>query len=240
MHSPRLVGPGFLGQEKRQHRIFLALNLLEEAHDGACDLELDAWQFAVESHQLYLAGLNNTDLRWLIGSSCVEHRWEEHQAQREARSFLPARGLRITPRSCFILAAHGTELLRQWREEAKQTTAKGQLTAADTVLPVRPHWDALLRQLSWNGTLIKRFRVPAENQETVLAVLEEQHWPVRIDDPLPGALGIDPKARLRETVKSLNRRQMHRLLEFCSDGTGRGLQWRFLPQETSGKGESSI
>jgi hypothetical protein len=88
-----------------------------------------------------------------------------------------------------------------------------------------PTWDARHRELWFDGRLVKRFRVPAENQELVLAVFEEEGWPARIDDPLAPAHGLDVKARLQSTIKSLNRRQYAPLLRFFGNGCGRSVCW---------------
>jgi hypothetical protein len=73
--------------------------------------------------------------------------------------------------------------------------------------------------------LVKQFRLPALNQELILAAFEEEAWPPHIDDPLPNALGQDPKQRLHDTIKRLNRHQVNRLIRFRSDGTGSGIIW---------------
>jgi hypothetical protein len=74
--------------------------------------------------------------------------------------------------------------------------------------------------------VVKRFRQPAEQQELVLAAFEEQGWPPRIDDPLPGGNGVNAKQRLRDAMKNLNRHQRNRRIRFEADGTGKGILWR--------------
>ncbi len=76
---------------------------------------------------------------------------------------------------------------------------------------------------------MKEFRQRAENQVLILAALEELSWPRRIDDPLPRRAGVDPKQRLREVVRALNRRQRNALITFAADGTGTGVVWRGRP-----------
>jgi hypothetical protein len=73
--------------------------------------------------------------------------------------------------------------------------------------------------------LIKEFRRPAANQELVLAALEEEGWPAKIDDPLPPTSGIDPRVRLHDTIKALNRHHLHQILRFRGDGKGQGIRW---------------
>jgi hypothetical protein len=88
-----------------------------------------------------------------------------------------------------------------------------------------PGWNPQLRELWYDGQLVKRFRVPAENQELILGVFEEEGWPESIDDPLPPAAGIDCKRRLQATIKSLNRCQIVPALRFYGNGHGRSICW---------------
>jgi hypothetical protein len=66
-------------------------------------------------------------------------------------------------------------------------------------------------------------------QEAILMALEEEHWPPRIDDPLPGHPNHLPKRRLHDTIKSLNRNQKNNLIRFMGDGTGEGIRWELIP-----------
>src|SRR5207247_9758075 len=88
-----------------------------------------------------------------------------------------------------------------------------------------PRWDSERRELRWGELVVKQFRVPAPNQETVLAAFEEEGWPRRIDDPLPPRADQDPKCRLHDTINKLNRNQQQPLIHFRGDGMGRGLHW---------------
>ena len=90
----------------------------------------------------------------------------------------------------------------------------------------RPHWDRFRHELRLGRTIVKRFRRPAPNQELILAAFEEQDWPERIDDPLPGSRDVDPRQRLHETIKSLNQCVASAALQFGGDGTGLGVRWR--------------
>jgi hypothetical protein len=91
-----------------------------------------------------------------------------------------------------------------------------------------PTWDPDLRELRVGELVIKRFRQPARNQVTVLASFQELLWPCRIDDPLTGNSGVEPKRRLRDTVFALNRNHVTaQVLVFEADGTGTGIIWRW-------------
>ncbi len=129
-------------------------------------------------------------------------------------------------RSCFALTDAGLTLARSVPDTPRfLTSTTGKASEAD--LPPRPHWNAEARELSVDGQLVKRFKSPAQNQETVLCVFEEEGWPSRIDDPLSGGNGHrqDSKRRLNDTVKGLNQYHATDLIRFASDGTGEDVRW---------------
>jgi hypothetical protein len=94
-----------------------------------------------------------------------------------------------------------------------------------------PHWDAQGRELRIGGRLVKRFKWPAANQETVLAAFEEEGWRRRIDDPLPPVADILPSARLSDAIKRLNGHQKNALIRFRGDGTGEGVTWELVEED---------
>ena len=59
----------------------------------------------------------------------------------------------------------------------------------------------------------------------MLAAFEEEGWPPRIDDPLPPVKGVDPKQRLRDTIRTLNAKQENPLIRFRAAGTGEHVIW---------------
>src|SRR5262249_10862733 len=97
-------------------------------------------------------------------------------------------------------------------------------------LALRPRWDSTRRELSLDGRVVKRYRVPAQNQETILGAFEEEGWPEHIDDPLPVRGDIDPRTRLHDVINRLNSRQRNPLLRFHGNGTGTGVLWK--PRQT--------
>ncbi len=102
----------------------------------------------------------------------------------------------------------------------------GQLN--DTVTDMKPRWDAERKELCLGNQLVKVFKWPSPNQETILAVFEEEGWPAKIDDPLPVVPDQCPKRRLHDTIKCLNRNQRVELIRFRGDGTGEGIIWTYL------------
>lgn len=95
-------------------------------------------------------------------------------------------------------------------------------------VPVTPHYDRERRELRVGSELVKRFRQRAKNQELVLVAFEGDHWPPRIDDPLPVANGRTPY--LRETIRALNGHQQEVQVKFAADGTREGVTWTIGPR----------
>jgi hypothetical protein len=222
LHSDQAL---FLGDEARRGRILLALSMLRDAWDGARDLQVPPEEFAVEMRPFYAAGLTNTDLRWLVAKGYVDHLQEQIDARTGGRLFRRSCSLTITPDSCFVLSASGHTFASEWADRSPPVFRPPEAPKPPVLCTLVPYWDGRLRVLRWKDFLVKRYRVPAINQERILAALQEEGWPSRIDDPLPPAREIDPKARLHDAIKGLNRNCVHALLCFHGDGTGRGLIW---------------
>jgi hypothetical protein len=152
----------------------------------------------------------------------------------------PSPRLTFSPDSLFALAPAGVGLLQTilgllethsssplpedvWTSGSSAEPSEGTLAQRCCIIP---KWRADLRELHYNGSLVKRFKFIARNQELVLIAFEEEHWPPRVDDPLPPRDEIDPKLRLRDTIAKLNRRQQTGIIRFSGDGTGRGIRWQ--------------
>ena len=97
---------------------------------------------------------------------------------------------------------------------------------ADGVANELPTWKSDLRELTFRGRVVKRYRVPSGNQELILATFQELGWPRCIDDPLPPNGELDPKLRLQATIKSLNRSHLVQMLSFHGNGTGMQIYWK--------------
>jgi hypothetical protein len=195
--------------------------LLQEAYDDAKTLNDDVWQFAVTLKELAKAGLTGPDLRWLIAQGVVRHAVERVRARTGPRSFRRLPDLCLVTRSCFVLTDEGARVLPLWFPATVLIEAP---RASCSDEPVRPRWDGRSRELTWRGQLVKRFRIVAPNQQLILDAFEEEGWPARIDDPLNGGCD-DPRQRLHDTVRNLNRCQRGLRLRFLRDGSGEGICW---------------
>jgi hypothetical protein len=160
-------------------------------------------------------------LRWLVAKGCVQCAIELQPkgANREFRSVPMQDG---NPSVCVVITPYGRQVL-DLLNQREQIRVDPPGAIAGPVL--RPHWDRARFELRFGDSLVKRFRLPAPNQKRILAAFEEEHWPPRIDDPLPPHPEIDSKRRLHHTLIALNRNQKQRLIQFHGDGTGQGVCW---------------
>jgi hypothetical protein len=217
------------------------LSLLLDSCDRARMLNEDPWEFAVEWSELQRVGLNCNDGRWLIHAGLVRSAEEATLLEDRRRRFLPSQNLSLSERTCLVLTEEGRRLAGQVaascgchfahasaRPVAIHLAAIGQWNDVEAAARRSPAWDGDRRQLRVGSHVVKEFKVPAMNQETVLAVFEEERWPPRIDDPLPWKSDIDPQRRLHDTVNSLNRRQRNRLVHFSADGLAQGIRWELV------------
>ncbi len=209
-------------------RVQVALRLLREALATAAALNRESWDFAIELDQLHSVGLSNTEIRVLLCGQFALHAYEERDTAGNVRTFRPIQNLSLPCEAAFVLTEKGLRLLEQMDE-----TVRNYVSVA-TPPNLRPRWDRVHRQLFWGGRLVKRFRVPAPNQENIISVFEEDGWPDAIDDPLPQAPDIDPKTRLHDAIKNLNK-QIHRLLSFRGDGSGQRILWALYDCSAAGQ-----
>jgi len=99
----------------------------------------------------------------------------------------------------------------------------------------KPSWNSDTRELKVGDELIKKYRQTAVPQCCILSSFQEEKWPKRIYDPLPTkerkGRTIDPKKRVRDTVRALNtNHKTPNLLKFRSDGTGEGITWELTKE----------
>jgi hypothetical protein len=230
--------------------------MLHEALTYSQDVDVSKWDFALEIQSLRNERVTDSDLRWLSCKGYVEHAHETTLPTQGRRSFRASGNFTLSQNSCFVLTPDGLRIAQQIlngsatslepvvqrnavesidepaSEEPIAEPASEERNPASEGPNFEPErsevvWDAKRRELRVGTQLIKRFRVPAPNQELILSAFEEEGWPSRIDDPLSQAPGIYPKQRLHAAINSLNRNQKIALLRFRGDGNGSGICWEF-------------
>ncbi len=208
-----------------------AFEALLRATELADECSADRWQFATTIQEIENFGATLADVRWLMLRGFAEHAKEVTVPGAKRRDFLPLPLTAFPPDTCLVLTNHGAEAIRAALEELKSEIppaapphAAGETTDAALI----PRWNPELCELTYSGQLIKRYRVPAHNQKLVLDTFEELRWICCIDDPLPPEGDLDPKRRLADTIKSLNRGQFARLIKFYGNGEGQQVCWKAL------------
>jgi hypothetical protein len=203
-----------------------ALVLLADARDYAREMDADVWQFAVEIDDLAALGLTRSDLRWLVLMGYVEHAREITARDDTARLFQPGQSLAFPNGTCFVLAEAGLSASLKSKGPAYPILGIRSNDAADsTVEDLMPLWDQERHTLYVGDQIVKQFREPSPNQESVLAAFHQEDWAHRIDDPLPPSQDQDSKYRLHHTIQRLNNHQQRPLIRFRGDGTGQGVFW---------------
>lgn len=222
-------------------RIRLALGVLLEAVQYAEQTNCDRWEFAVELDQLTALGLTPNDFRWLVRRGLVDHQREVTLEGDDGRAFRPTGDLTFPEATCFILTDAGVSVALEScpaspnDEDVRVTVSRvfSKMGKDPNGEPSVPTWDSQRRELRIDAVTVKRFKWTAANQEVILAAFEEEGWPHRVDDPLPPHPGQDSKRRLSDTIKCLNRKQIHPLIHFRGDGTGKGVTWELVERDGS-------
>jgi hypothetical protein len=207
-----------------------AFQLLLAAYHYAHDAKVDAWQLAVELDELRQFGLALLDLRWLVAKGFAEHRRELTVPGDPDRSFRPLAPTEFPGATAVALTKHGATALSQLLldDGTPGPQPPPEPPPSDPKRPdegLKPVWDASRRELRFDNHVVKRFRVPAANQEIILQSFQEDGWPHCIDDPLRPHKDSDAKGRLLATIKSLNRNQAAPLVLFHGNGNGFQIYW---------------
>ncbi|HXY37414.1 MAG TPA: hypothetical protein VEI07_24510 [Planctomycetaceae bacterium] len=218
-------------------RFWPALEALVAAYNYAQDSQTDRWQFAIGITELCASGATLADLRWLILRGFAEHALETTIPSDAERSFRNLTPTAFPEKTCFVLSSAGTLNLAKalYVRQSTPTSIESQATAIGASMEplsprsrVTPEWDSVRRELRYRGQVIKRYRVPAQNQALVLTAFQESGWPECIDDPLPPVPEQDSKERLQATIKSLNRNRLSRLVKFHGNGNGQQVYWEAI------------
>lgn len=226
------------GLASATHLVTDGLGLIYQAYQYALDASQDPWAFAVEISELRSLGMTNADFRWLICKGYLEHAREVQSPDGERRQFVFGDSLSFCERSCFQLTKAGLELARSLFDDTLPQSLlllNGRATESVIACEIKPKWDGERHQFFVQDHLVKEFKVPSPNQETILTAFQEEDWPVRIDDPLAPSLHADCKRRLHDTIKGLNRNQKRNLIRFLGDGTGEGILWELIQPMEPGR-----
>ncbi len=216
-------------KEASQSRQQAVLRRLQSAYLMAIQMKRDPWDFAIEISDVGSA--DTSDLRSLIYKGLMEHRAETTSQGSPRRTFQNETDVMLSSRSCFIITPQGIRTLVAWMSSRPESDGT-QASVGTGDHQQTPVWDSNRRELRLGDRVVKLFRWPAQNQETILNAFQAQGWPAMIADPLPQDPNICAKRRLHDTIKCLNRRRIQKLIKFRGDGTGRGVKLELMPLET--------
>jgi len=240
------AAPATLARRAPESRAHLreAFALLLEAYEYAAELGQDVWSFAVELPVLRAAKLSNSDIRWLSMMGYVKHALETTGIDDAERRFRRTGPILFVDKTCFVCSESGVAVARRMcgKPEAPAVAAPEARLGGASRREDRaraPVWDQQRRQIRVGESVVKEFKLPAPNQETILTAFEEEGWPPRIDDPLPPVPDVDPRRRLHDTIKALNRKQRNDLVRFMGDGNGQGIRWELRPTKLSARSSSA-
>src|SRR5258707_15584790 len=88
--------------------------------------------------------------------------------------------------------------------------------------PNELRWDKAGQEFWCGKKVVKEFPRTSTCQETILAGFERLHWPQCIDNPIPKSKETNPKRRLHDAVKRLNRHHVFQAISFQGNGDGNG------------------
>ncbi len=183
----------------------------------------------VSREQLRSRGAGDSVLLWMLYQAHIHHLQPIAPSAAGIPKFRPVESVVLNDASCFALTAPGAAFADLFLASVFSPSDGAFAAGWDmlTLGAVLPHYDRPGRVLHWGAHALKRFRQPSHNQDLVLAVAEELGWPSWFDDPLPRTPGQNPKVRLHDTIKCLNRHQRPYLIRFVGDGTGTRLGWQY-------------
>jgi hypothetical protein len=188
---------------------------LLEAFDTAVGLGCPIADMAALVSVLFRNGGTDGQLRALLAAGHIE---AVNSPPEGPATVQPAGPLAVGATTRVVLTPQGAGFVR------RLLTTEDVGPAGSIVVPApRPFWSAATSELLWRGVCIKRFRHDAANQRRLLDAFEGEGWPARLRFTLPAMPRRSGKARLHETIKSLNRGQ--KALRFHGDGTGQGVRW---------------
>ena len=88
------------------------IEMLSLAYGYAQEVQRDAWEFALEIHCLSAAGVNNSELRWLVCKGLARHAEEKISHGKKGRIFHNLGDVTFSPGSCFVLTESGYEAFK--------------------------------------------------------------------------------------------------------------------------------
>lgn len=190
-------------------RVLPALRLLLDGFQYSSDLGAPLFEFSVSLETLRRFAVAEIDLLWLTRKGYA-------QAFCDGAPVTAVCTARFPLETRFTMSLEGVRYAREML---------GSSTVRRDVEVTVPTWDRSHRKLKLGECVVKKFHVPAPNQELILQSFQEDGWPPQIEDPIPPVRNVDQRRRLHDTILALNRCQAEKKIRFRGDGTGVGVYW---------------
>ena len=184
----------------------------------------------VSASYLRSLGIRGYILLWMLYQGHIEQVDPVNGPHSEMDGKQGGLSLRTLASSSFQMTASGEAFANVFLWEELLNDDDTVHAATVDMIPVGdllPHYDRGNRIFRWGAHVLKTFAQPSVNQVLLLSAAEEMQWVKWFDDPLPRKRGKNPKVRLHDTIKDLNRRQSPFLIQFKGDGTGTRFGWEF-------------
>ena len=205
-----------------------ALEALYANRFYAADLKQDPWEFAPYFVELRELGITRTDIQWLLHKGILHRRPtvdETNSLLRSATTTLSDLLFILSDKGCSYVSPISNTAPESDGDAPHVDPTDDQATCGSPS-ELRPSWNRHDRELYFGDQLVKKFSVPAKNQELVLTAFEEEGWPQHIDSPLPPTKSGEVAAvRLRDTIKRLNQGHQAKYVTFHGNGSGSQIVW---------------
>lgn len=190
-------------------RVLPALRLLLDGYQYANDVGAPLMEFAISIETMRQFSVAEIDIRWLTRKGYAVAICDEKPLPCDSTAD-------FSSHTIFIASVDGLRYAQEILDVQVVAMVPKKLV---------PCWDSAQRKLKLGDCVVKRFHVPAPNQELILSSFQEESWPPHIADPIPPVRKSDPKRRLSDTILALNRCQAGQRIRFRGDGTGTGVYW---------------
>jgi hypothetical protein len=215
--------------------VFAYLDLLARYED-ALDRKQSPRMNPLPCRSFQEHGIGEPVLRWMLYQGHVEHLSPASGAAGGKAGTVLVSSVLLMESSCFALTEAGAVFADQFLANvfAEEENVVGMARELLLLGRLVPAFNAEKRVLSWGRHVLKCFRQPSPNQELILAAAEEMAWPEWFDDPLPRVQGTNPKIRLHDTIKALNRHQESHIVHFKGAGLGTRVGWDYRHPSSPG------
>jgi hypothetical protein len=164
---------------------------------------------------------------WMYFQGHIEHLRFDRRTHGGTKRWSLVNSALFDKSSALALTARGATFAAEFLSVSLTGNETEKRTARDTLITGRLTPRYKKNEFSWGCHLLKHFTQQALSQRLLLEAFEEDGWSDRNDNPFTGGGSVKPKARLHDTIQSLNHYQKKKLIRFYGDGTGQAVGWEY-------------